>query len=81
VSITTNLVKICEFQLDRTPPDPNKVNVFIDGEVVPQEGDDGWEYDNSTNPPTIIIKGETCEQLKTEGAENVTFEFGCPTVK
>lgn len=80
-SITTNLVKACEFQLNSTPPDADKVNVFIDGQVVPKDGPDGWEYDNSTTPPTIVIKGATCDALQSEGAQSVSFEFGCPTVK
>ncbi len=81
VSITTSLVKTCEFQLSTTPPDPDNVNVLIDGTVLPQGGDNGWAYDNSTDPPTIVIKGQTCQNLETQGAHAVTFEFGCPTVK
>jgi hypothetical protein len=80
VAITRNLVKSCEFQLSEVPPDVNKVNVYIDGEVLPQQGEDGWHYDNSTSPPTIVITGATCEELESEGAESVTFEFGCPTI-
>ena len=80
-SITKQLVRSCEFQLEQGPPDPDKVNVYIDGEVVPKDGADGWEYDNSTDPPTIVIKGQTCEDLIAQGAESVSFAFGCPTVK
>ncbi len=80
VDITRELVKTCSFQLAETPPDPNKVNVYIDGEVLPQDGPDGWHYDNSTDPPTIVITGATCDELETMGAESVSFEFGCPTI-
>jgi hypothetical protein len=45
------------------------LNVEIDGTEVPQAGDDGWNVDRSTDPPTIVLKGETCEHLETQGAE------------
>lgn len=80
-AITTQLVMTCDFQLDEQPPDKNKVNVFVDGEVVAQEGDDGWEYDESTDPDSVVLKGATCERIQSDGAESVRFEFGCPTVR
>lgn len=80
-AITTQLVMTCDFQLAEQPPDPNKVNVFVDGEVVAQEGADGWEYDRSTSPYSIVLKGATCERVQTDGAQSVRFEFGCPTVR
>lgn len=81
VALTSDLVTSCSLALERTPPDLNKVNVFVDNEVVPKLGDDGWEYDNSTSPPTIVIKGETCAALESEGAQSVRVEFGCPTIE
>jgi hypothetical protein len=81
--ITTGLITTCRLQLTSTPTDPDYedlLNVVIDGEEVPQAGDDGWDVDRSTTPPTVVLKGETCEYLETEGAENVTITYGCPTV-
>ncbi|WP_437594286.1 vWA domain-containing protein [Sorangium sp. So ce1000] len=80
-SITRDLVRTCELALKAEPPDRAKVNVFIDDEVLPKPGDDGWDYDDSTTPPTIVIKGATCEHVKSVGAESVRVEFGCPTVE
>ncbi|WP_438030694.1 vWA domain-containing protein [Sorangium sp. So ce233] len=79
--ITRDLVRSCELALRAEPPDRAKVNVFIDDEVLPKPGDDGWDYDDSTTPPTIVIKGATCEHVKSAGAESVRVEFGCPTVE
>ncbi|WP_437282920.1 vWA domain-containing protein [Sorangium sp. So ce375] len=79
--ITRDLVRTCELSLETEPPDRAKVNVFIDDEVLPKPGDDGWDYDDSTTPPTIVIKGATCEHVKSVGAESVRVEFGCPTVE
>lgn len=80
-SITRDLVRTCELSLETEPPDRAKVNVFIDDEVLPKPGDDGWDYDDSTTPPTLVIKGATCEHVKSMGAESVRVEFGCPTVE
>jgi hypothetical protein len=81
--ITTGLITTCRLQLTSTPSDPDYeglLNVEIDGKEVPQAGDDGWSVDRSTTPPTVVLKGETCEYLETQGAEEVTITYGCPTV-
>ncbi|HEY3494091.1 MAG TPA: vWA domain-containing protein, partial [Polyangiaceae bacterium] len=81
--ITTGLITSCRLQLTSTPDDPNYeglLNVVIDGKEVPQAGDDGWDVDRATEPPTIVLKGETCEAMETQGASQVTVTYGCPTV-
>jgi hypothetical protein len=80
VDLTTDLVTSCELALEENPPSLDRVNVFIDDEVLPQEGDDGWEYDMSTTPPTIVIKGQTCADIEMNGVDSVGVKFGCPTV-
>ena len=72
--------RLCELVLDEAPPNPREVNVFVNDEVVPRLGDDGWELDDSTSPPTIVIKGETCAVIETQGVQSVLVEFGCPTI-
>jgi hypothetical protein len=79
-AITGSLITSCRLQLDSEPPDLRKLNVEVDGEVVPQDAVDGWELDTSTAPPTVELKGETCARIETRGVENVTVLFGCPTV-
>jgi hypothetical protein len=81
--ITTGLITTCRLQLTSTPSDPDYeglLNVEIDGKEVPQAGDDGWSVDRSTTPPTVVLKGATCEYLETQGAEQVTITYGCPTI-
>jgi hypothetical protein len=81
--ITRGVIRSCRLQLTSTPTDPDYeglINVEIDGQDVPQMGDDGWEVDRSTTPPTIVLKGATCEFMQTEGAESVSITYGCPTV-
>jgi len=81
--ITTSLITTCRLQLTSTPMSSNYeglLNVVIDGQEVPQAGDDGWEVDRTTSPPTIVLKGATCEAMETRGAEEVEITYGCPTV-
>jgi hypothetical protein len=81
--ITTGLITTCRLQLTSTPDSPNYeglLNVVIDGQEIPQQGDDGWDVDRTTSPPTIVLKGATCEALETRGAEKVSITYGCPTI-
>ncbi|MBN2577078.1 MAG: VWA domain-containing protein [Deltaproteobacteria bacterium] len=78
-SITKELITTCRFQLAADPPDVNLLNVEIDGVPIPQLGPDGWVLDTSTSPPTVVIKGATCEQVQIKGAESAQIIYGCPT--
>ena len=78
--ITSALIKTCRLELDSEPPDLSKLNVYVDGNVVPQLGDDGWSLSTDTTPPTIELKGLTCEHIETVGVESVSVKYGCPTV-
>lgn len=81
-SITTGVITTCRLTLTSTPPDPDYeglLNVVIDGDKIAQAGDDGWEIDPSTTPPTVVLKGATCERMETEGAQSVAITYGCPT--
>lgn len=78
--ITNGVITTCELQLGSTPPDLDRLNVVIDGQTIPQLGPDGWSVDQSTSPPTIVLKGATCQMMETQGAQAVDVTFGCPTV-
>jgi hypothetical protein len=78
--ITTSVITTCRLQLASDPPALDRINVEIDDTPVPQRGDDGWEIDETTSPPTLVLRGETCRLLETEGAGSIRVTFGCPTV-
>jgi hypothetical protein len=78
--ITSGVIATCQLQLGSTPPDLDELNVVIDGQTIPQLGPDGWSVDTSTSPPTVVLKGATCEMMETQGAQAVNVTFGCPTV-
>jgi hypothetical protein len=88
-NITTALIQTCDFQLETTPPDPEKVNVALDCAVV-SSGDDsadggsaegGWMLDDTTEPPTVRLLGDTCDDVQQTGVERIDFIFGCPTIR
>lgn len=84
LAITETLIKTCEFELASQPPFIDRVNVEIDGEVVPRVeggGEDGWDYaDESASPPTIVLQGATCDQVESVGVQSVKILYGCTTV-
>lgn len=77
--ITQGVIRSCDILAEMAPPDPAKVNVFIDGEVVPKDDMDGWKYGDETNR-FIQIVGTYCEQIEDAGAESISVEYGCTTV-
>jgi len=79
--ITGSLITSCRIDLDRAAPDPNQINVYVDEVPVPQGGADGWDYDGTSSPPSILIKGRTCDAVTTKGARVITVAYGCPTIR
>ena len=80
-TITGELITSCRLQLSSTPEDLTKLNVYVDGTLIPQSGPDGWSIDTSTSPPTIVLEGTTCADIETKGAKVVDIQYGCPTIK
>jgi von Willebrand factor type A domain len=78
-TITSRLITTCRLQLQSNPPDINKINVSVDGTLVPS-GRDGWQLDTSTTPPTIVLNGATCAKVQKSGANTVKVVYGCPTI-
>jgi hypothetical protein len=79
-SITKVLIKACDLTLTTNPPDTNLLNVAVDGTTISQTGPNGWDLDQTTKPPTIKIKGTTCQNIQTNGANSVQVIYGCPTI-
>jgi len=77
--ITKGVIRSCDILAEEPPPDPSLVNVFIDGEVVPKDPDNGWQFGDSTNT-FIQIVGSYCDDIEASGAESISVEYGCPTV-
>jgi hypothetical protein len=69
-------VTTCTFVLATTPPDLNNVDVYLDGDLVPQSSSDGWSY--GANNQTVVLKGSYCTQITSGQASKVQVLFGCP---
>lgn len=80
-SITTELLRSCEISLTSRPAQPSLVNVAIDCEVLPKEGESGWDFDNPDAPTTLTIRGPACDDIKAFGARRVDVVYGCTTIR
>jgi hypothetical protein len=75
--IGTGLAIRCSIDLETAPVDPDHVNVYFDGELVPADADDGWSWDTDTR---IVVHGEACDALKSGGVLDARAVYGCDTV-
>ncbi|HEX7479327.1 MAG TPA: hypothetical protein VF331_16105 [Polyangiales bacterium] len=79
--ITQNVITTCRLQLSSVPPNPQELNLYLDGKLIKQAGANGWMLDMSMSPPTVVVLGTTCTTLETKGAKSVRVVYGCPTVQ
>lgn len=80
IDITTHLVRSCEVDLGPVAPDKKLVNVAVDCEVVPFADGAGWDI-GSDAPTTLVLAGDACQHIESEGARRIDVVYGCPTVK
>jgi hypothetical protein len=75
--IAASVAISCEVPLDYEPPDPDYVNVFFDGVVVPFDPEQGWEW---TEEGAVSIRGAACDQLMSGNVVELQVFAGCKTV-
>lgn len=75
-SIAAKITGTCTLSLNNAPPAPWLVNVFLDEQVLPQGGLDGWTLDGTT----VTIQGVSCQKILDGGVLDVRVVAGCPTV-
>jgi hypothetical protein len=66
----------CDFILKSVPEDPNLINVYFDGELLPAAPINGWVF---VPPATVRLLGTSCEKVKSAQVANVQIVSGCPT--
>jgi hypothetical protein len=74
--IAAQVTASCTFTLNHAPADPNAVNVYVGGSVVPRDGPDGW----SISGTTLTLEGATCTAIRTGKAVSVRVVEDCPTI-
>jgi len=65
----------CSIDVHAPPADPRGVSLLFDGVPIPQDGTDGWTFDQSTNV-SLTIHGSFCRTL-VEGNVSVHLVLGC----
>ena len=77
--IGTGIAIRCEIELEEAPAEPSLVNVYFDGELVPRDADNGWDWgrDDFTR---IEVLGEACAELESGDVLEARAIFGCETV-
>ncbi|NRA33440.1 MAG: VWA domain-containing protein [Polyangiaceae bacterium] len=75
-AITSDIITDCRLQLTAQPEDNNLVKVLTDGtELV--YSNTTWTLDTTTNPPTVLLHGDTCADIEVRGMDDVTIIFSC----
>jgi hypothetical protein len=75
--IAASVAISCEVPLDYDPPDPDYVNVFFDGVVVPYDPEQGWEWKEDG---VVAVRGVACDQLMSGDVVELQVFAGCKTV-
>ncbi len=75
-TVAAKITAACVLTLSAPPPDPNDVNVYLDGVVVPADPTNGWTISGAT----ITLQGTTCASVLAGDALDLRIVAGCPTV-
>lgn len=67
------------------PVEPDKVNVVFTNDlgyqsIVPEDGTDGWTYDDPLSPAKVFLHGKSCDDLKANVHGKVDVVLGCKTI-
>ncbi|HEY2730126.1 MAG TPA: vWA domain-containing protein [Polyangia bacterium] len=73
--VETIAEEACKIDLRSAPPDPNVVELRFDGMRVPQDGVDGWTFDQDGSL-TLTVHGSYCHAL-IQNTQQVTLVTGC----
>ena len=68
----------CTLPLAAQPADVGFVNVYFDGQTVPFDASDGWQWVPGEN--SIQFNGPACDTLSSANVLNVQVVAGCATV-
>jgi hypothetical protein len=75
--VETIAAEACKIDLRSPPADPSKVRLLFDGVVVPNDGVEGWTFDQDTTVTwTLTVNGSYCRTL-IENTSQVELVTGC----
>jgi hypothetical protein len=73
--VVAKIVANCTISLNRPPSDPQKLNVYLDETITPQDGESGWTLEGQT----VTLKGESCSRVLSGEVLDVRVIAGCKT--
>jgi hypothetical protein len=68
----------CSLDLASAPTDPTQVAVFLDGQEIPRDGDQGWSYAPPDDSRHIVINGLYCSRIQRFEVGQIDVRVGCP---
>ena len=68
-------VSSCTFVMDKSPPDPSNVAVYLDGRLLTQDAADGWSF--GASPQNITLNGASCASVTSGAAAKIQVLFMC----
>lgn len=71
--VAAKIIATCTYELNETPPDANRVNVYLDEVAVPKKG---WTLEGKT----VTLVGDTCDRVLRGDFLDVRIILGCPTI-
>jgi hypothetical protein len=68
----------CDFKLSKTPPNPNDISVYVNGQLIPRDPQRkvGWEYTGGSDRVTLY--GTVCDAVASDPSAKVQIIYGCP---
>ncbi len=66
----------CRIDLEEAPEYPDFVHIYMDGQEVPRDPTNGWEYADASRT-SIELYGEACDRLKDGEEHTLTATFAC----
>jgi hypothetical protein len=75
--VETIAEEACKIDVSTPPADPSKLLLLFDGLPVPNDGLDGWTFDQNTNV-TLTVHGSYCHSL-IQSTTQVDLVTGCPS--
>jgi hypothetical protein len=82
--IAARITGSCKLTLGSALPDSSLVNVFFDGNPLPQAGPDGWTltttHGDAGSQTTVTVLGASCQKILAGDVLDVRVVAGCPTV-
>lgn len=74
--IGSELALSCTIELKDRPPQANKLNVYLDGEILPWGDKDGW----TLLEQTVSLNGPACDRVRSGDVTEIQLLSGCQTV-